>query len=102
MILYDRFMSLTLLLKDLSFRFNFALWFYLGKRLLKLSSGDVMGRNSLAVGFEILNGSRRHRYSFDLKWGEGKTLSYIGSGMACYGGLKTSSANPTNITRVSV
>ena len=54
--------------------------------------GDVMGRNSPAVG--------RHRYSFDLKWGEGTTLSYIGPGMACYGGLKTISANPTNIARV--
>ena len=62
--------------------------------------GDAMGRNSPAVGFEILSG--RHRYSSDLKWGEGKTLSYIGPGMACYGRLKTSSANPINITRVSV
>ena len=62
--------------------------------------GDVMGRNSSAVGFAHPNG--RHRYSFDLKWGEGTTLSYIGPGMACYGGLKTISANPTNIARVSV
>ena len=61
--------------------------------------GDVMGRNS-PFAMPPFNG--RHRYSFDLKWGEGTTLSYIGPRMACYGGLKTISANPTNITKVSV
>ena len=72
-----------------------------GVPLYYLLRSVVMLWAVIAPPFDLtFNG--RHRYSFDPKWGEGTTLSYIGPGMAFYGGHKTISANPTNITRVSV